>query len=221
MYQLRLFCDTVSPDMEVAGVGPAPPSISYLYRGSATVAGAEIKQGEATYFRDDSTIRAGSEGATIWRWEITRREADLGVLRGEGVVSRLRMAREVKMFELVPTSKWLFRLDNIIGFQGTTGLHSHPGSGIRCMIEGHLRAESSKGENSENSAPGDVWYEEGAYPLVSTVDPGMKADFLRGMILPPEYYGFADSAVWISGQPEGGPKVEGHRALVDQIITLT
>lgn len=38
------------------------------------------------------------------------------------------------MFELVPTSKWLFRLDCIYNNRGSTGLHSHPGCGIGCML---------------------------------------------------------------------------------------
>jgi hypothetical protein len=103
------------------------------------------------------------------------------------------------MFELVPTSKWLFRLDSIIDNEGSTGLHSHPGSGIRCLLEGHLRVESEKGECSDNRHPGDVWYEEGSYPLISTSDAGEKATFLRGMILPPEYIRYPDTAIWIEG----------------------
>ena len=103
------------------------------------------------------------------------------------------------MFELAPTSKWLFRLDCIIDNQGSTGLHSHPGSGIRCMLKGQLRVESDKGESSDNNNPGDCWYEEGSYPLVSTTDAGNKATFLRGMVLPPEYGRYPDTAVWIEG----------------------
>jgi hypothetical protein len=46
---------------------------------------------------------------------------------------------------------------------------------------------------------GDVWYEEGSYPLTSTVDPGIKTTFLRGMILPPEYLSYGETATWIEG----------------------
>lgn len=55
----------------------------------------------------------------------------------------MKMARVVDMFNMVPTSKWLFRLDEIINFEGCTGLHSHPGSGIRSMKKGHMKVESS------------------------------------------------------------------------------
>jgi len=220
MFQLRFFRDHAAPDLTAVGDRPAPHTVSYVFEGSANVAGTELKQGQATYFNDHNVVRAGVQGAVIWRWELVDRSAPLTPLKGDGVTSQLLMARDVKMFELVPTSRWLFRLDTIVGFQGTTGVHSHPGSGIRCLVSGHLRAESEKGESSDNRQPGTVWYEEGAYPLVSTVDPGIKTTFLRGMVLPPEYFGFADSASWISGQPEGGPTIEGHETLADNIVSL-
>jgi hypothetical protein len=121
------------------------------------------------------------------------------------------------MFEMVPTSKWLFRLDCIMEFEGTTGLHSHPGSGIRCMLGGHLRTESVKGEDTENDKQGDVWYEEGSYPLVSTVNPGSKATFLRGMILPPEYLKIGETATWIEGKKA---TFKGWKAYQQKLVVL-
>jgi hypothetical protein len=44
------------------------------------------------------------------------------------------------------------------------------------------------------------WYEEGSYPLVSTSDPGETADLLRGVVFPPEYSRYPDTAVWIEGK---------------------
>lgn len=220
MFHLRLYHDEYEPDAVAEAARPAPHTMLYVFDGSATVAGKQLATTEAAYFRDDTSVEAGSAGAIVWRWELVDREAPLGIVGAQGVRSRLRMARDVKMFELVPTSRWLFRLDSIIGFEGTTGMHSHPGSGIRCMIDGHLLAESEKGENAEANGPGDVWYEEGAYPLVSTVKPGVKSTFLRGMVLPPDYLGYPETANWISGQPEGGTKFEGWKALAQEIVTL-
>jgi hypothetical protein len=199
VYTLRLYQDVYGslakavPDLE------AQHSIAYVYRGSATINGQLIAADSALAGRDVMSVIAGAEGASIWRWELVRTSAANNRALGEGIDSRLRMSRRVRMFELVPTSKWLFRLDSIIDNEGSTGLHSHPGSGIRCMIQGHLRVESEKGECSDNWEPGDAWYEEGSYPLISTSDPGEKATFLRGMILPPEYARYPDTAIWIEG----------------------
>lgn len=220
MYQLRLFHDEFAPGSGHASTGPAPHTISYVFRGAATVAGTKLDEAGAIYFGEHGPVEAGPDGATIWRWELVDRTAPFGIAVAPGVRSTLKMARDVKMFELVPTSKWLFRLDTIIGFQGTTGMHAHLGSGIRCLLHGHLRAESNKGESSDNREPGDTWYEEGAYPLVSSVDPGIKTTFLRGMVLPPEYLGLHDSPIFLTDSPEAGATVDDWRALAVEVVTL-
>jgi hypothetical protein len=216
-YLLKLFHDELTPNSAVTLGLEAQHSIIYVWKGSATVNGKLVKADSAAYAEDFATIKAGAKGAVLWRWELVPEGDPIHLLQGKGVHSTLRMSRKVKMFELVPTSKWLFRLDCIIGFEGTTGLHSHPGSGIRCMLNGTLRAESEKGESSNNRRPGDVWYEEGAYPLVSTTDKGVKTTFLRGMVLPPEYSKYPDTAIWIEGVK---PCVSDWKSHFQKVITL-
>jgi hypothetical protein len=199
MYTLRLYEDRFAPGAKSLVDLESQHSIVYVYQGSLTVNGKVLQKDTAVYSKDVAAIEVGPGGALSWRWELVRTVEPNNLAQGEGIRSRLRMSRRVRMFELVPTSKWLFRLDSIVNNEGSTGLHSHPGSGIRCMLEGHLRVESEKGESSDNGRPGDAWYEEGSYPLISTSDPGEKATFLRGMVLPPEYIKYPDTAVWIEG----------------------
>jgi hypothetical protein len=85
------------------------------------------------------------------------------------------------------------------------------------MIEGQLRVTSDKGESSDNTRPGDCWYEEGAYPLISTSDSGNKATFLRGMVLPPEYIQYPDTAMWIEGSKKCKADWKGY---CQKIVTL-
>lgn len=198
-YLLKLFRDELASNSEVTPGLESQHTITYVWKGSITVNGELVEADSAVYSEDFAAIKAGPEGAVLWRWELVPEGDPLHLLQGKGVNSILRMARKIRMFELVPTSKWLFRLDCIIDNQGSTGLHSHPGSGIRCMLNGQLRVRSDKGESSDNRQPGDAWYEEGSYPLVSTTDEGLKATFLRGMVLPPEYDKYPDTAVWIEG----------------------
>jgi hypothetical protein len=197
-YLLKLFHDDLAPGSEA--VLEAQHTIIYVYQGSASINDKSAAADTAVYAEDFAKINAGAKGAVLWRWELVPEINPLHLLAGKGVNSSLKVSRKVKMFELVPTSKWLFRLDSIVDNEGSTGLHSHPGSGIRCMINGQLRVRSDKGESSDNTRPGDYWYEEGAYPLVSTSDPGNKATFLRGMVLPPEYDKYPDTAIWIEGK---------------------
>jgi len=199
MYTLRLYHDRFAPGVKTAQDLEAQHSIIFVFEGSARINGKDVSSDNAVYNKDTMTVEAGTDGAWIWRWELVRTDTPNNLSIGKGIDSHLRMSRRIRMFELTPTSKWLFRLDCIVDNEGSTGLHSHPGSGIRCMLQGQLRVVSDKGESSDNNNPGDFWYEEGSYPLVSTTDEGNKATFLRGMILPPEYDRYPDTAIWIEG----------------------
>jgi hypothetical protein len=217
VYTLRLYQDVFAPNAKASTDLEAQHGIVYVHKGSAVVNGETLTGDSAAISRDVMSVVAGPEGASLWRWELVRTAAPNDLAVGEGIVSRLKMSRRIRMFELVPTSKWLFRLDSIIDNEGSTGLHSHPGSGIRCMIEGHLRVESEKGESADSWKAGDAWYEEGSYPLISTSDPGEKATFLRGMILPPEYSRYPDTAIWIEGTKTCK---SGWKSYVQSVVTL-
>ncbi len=153
MYTLRLYHDSYAPDSRTAEDLEAQHSIAYVLKGSASINGEAVGQDDAVYCKDVASVEAGPDGAVVWRWELVRTEEPNNVAWGDGVASRLRMSRRIRMFELVPTSKWLFRLDSIYNNRGSTGLHSHPGSGIRCMLEGHLRVESEKGNRPTTASP--------------------------------------------------------------------
>ncbi len=217
MYTLRLYHDSYAPDSVTEEDLEAQHSIAYVLKGRPNINGQTVERDTAVYCRDVTSVEAGPDGAVIWRWELVRTDEPNNVAWGDGVASRPRMSRRVRMFELVPTSKWLFRLDCIYNNRGSTGLHSHPGSGIRCMLQGHLRVESDKSESSDNRFTGDCWYEEGSYPLISTSDPGETADFLRGMVLPPEYERIPDTAVWIGGKKSCESEWKSY---VQTVITL-
>jgi len=217
MYTLRLYHDHYSAGSKSTPGLQAQHSIAYVYQGSVEINGEMVEKDTAVYCRDVMAISATTDGAQVWRWDLVRTSEPNNLAQGEGIVSRLRMSRRIRMFGLYPTTKWLFRLDCIVDNQGSTGLHSHPGSGIRCMIEGHLRVESDKGESSDNWNPGDAWYEEGSYPLISTSDPGEKATFLRGMILPPEYHKYPDTAIWIEGSKKC---IAGWKSYFQTVVTL-
>lgn len=200
MFTLRQYQDCFAAGAATEQDLEAQHGLVYVYRGSATVNGQSLQEDMGVYYRDMATITAGPTGAVLWRWELVRTSDSNNIARGEGVRSHLRMSRRIRMLELVPTSKWVFRLDRVSNHRGTTGLHSHPGSGIRCLIEGHLRVESERGECSDNRSPGDIWYEEGSYPVNATADPGETAAFVRGMVLPLEYAKYPAMGTWIEGQ---------------------
>ena len=216
MYSLKLYYDKLAPGAKIEYI-EAQHSICYTAEGSVVLNSVELSADEALYCSDYLTAHAGPGGAEIWRWELERTEKPANLVKADGICSILRMARPIQMFQLVPTGKWLFRLDCIYECRGSTGLHSHPGSGIRSMLSGSMSVRSTVGENSDNDGRGAVWYEEGSYPLVSTVAEGSTANFLRGMVLPVEYMTYPDTATWI----EGGKSVESEwKSYIQHVVTL-
>lgn len=209
MYSLRLFHDTIPKGVEIKPI-ICQHQIIYVHKGKIDLNGTEVGEDAALYAQDSACVKA-LEDSIIWRFQLLRTAADYDYACGDGVRSVMKMDRRVRMFDLQPRSKWLFRLDCIYDNVGSTGLHSHPGSGIRCLKSGALYVRGVIGEESDNSRPGDTWYEEGSYPIVSTsyipdgkheADPACPSDFLRGMVLPIEYAEYPDTAMWIEGTKE-------------------
>ena len=199
MYSLRLYHDYVPAGVTCKQL-KTQHTIVYVLRGSAVINGVPVKADTAHYAVDTAIISAVDEDAVLWRWELVPTSLPDSYLEGEGVSSKLKVARRVRMFELSPRTKWLFRLDCIYDNLGSTGLHSHPGSGIRCLLAGNLHVRGDIGECSDNEKQGDAWYEEGSYPIVSTTYGDDPTAFLRGMVLPVEYDKYPDTAVWIEGE---------------------
>ena len=198
MYTLRLYHDSL-PAGAVADPVDTQHAILYVLKGRPIINGKEVPADTAKYCMDNIRIEAGAEDAVIWRFELIPTDAPKAYLTGRGIDSQLKMLRRVRMFEMAPRQKWLFRLDCIYNNLGSTGLHSHPGSGIRCLLAGNLHVRGTLGEESDNQRQGDTWYEEGCYPVVSTTYGDDPTAFLRAMVLPVEYADYPDTAMWIEG----------------------
>ena len=150
----KLYHDELKANSSVNPPLEAQHSIIYVWKGSRHNEGQPQEGHRQLTPRTLPQSRPVPNGAVLWRWELVPQTDPIHLLQGKGVSSALRMSRKVKMFELVPTSKWLFRLDCIVENEGSTGLHCHPGSGIRCMLNGQLRVRSDKGESSDNTQTG-------------------------------------------------------------------
>lgn len=198
MYSLRLYQDEIDKYTECKQV-KTQHMIIYVLRGEAEINDEIVGTDEAKYCQDCVTITTGGEETILWRWELVPTNMEDSYLTGKNVKSKLVISRRIRMFELSPRTKWLFRLDCIYDNLGSTGLHSHPGSGIRCLLKANLHVRGQIGECSDNIKEGDAWYEEGSYPIISTTYGDEPAAFLRGMVLPVEYDQYPDTAMWIEG----------------------
>ena len=83
---------------------------------------------------------------------------------------------------------WLMRHDRIDFPPGAIAYrHVHPGPGIRYLLHGRLRVESS-GETNEYG-PGEAWFESGPEPVLATASDHEETGFVRVLLLPPEWAG--------------------------------
>jgi len=68
MYLLKLFHDNLSPNSEA--LLQAQHSIIYVFKGPATINGKVEATDSAIYAEDVLAVKAGAEGAVLWRWEL-------------------------------------------------------------------------------------------------------------------------------------------------------
>jgi quercetin dioxygenase-like cupin family protein len=87
-----------------------------------------------------------------------------------------------------PEGEWLVRCDRVdFPPGGVAYLHTHPGPGIRVLLEGSIRIDSA-GESHEYG-PGEWWYESGPEPVFAAASEDEQTAFVRVMLVPRELEG--------------------------------
>jgi quercetin dioxygenase-like cupin family protein len=83
---------------------------------------------------------------------------------------------------------WIARCDRIdFPPGGIAYRHTHPGPGIRYLLEGTLRIES-EGETTDYAA-GEPWFERGPDPVLATAAADRDSAFVRVLLLPDAWTG--------------------------------
>jgi quercetin dioxygenase-like cupin family protein len=105
-------------------------------------------------------------------------------LLGEAPADALLAAR----VELDRSVDWLLRVDRVdFPPGGVAYRHTHPGPGIRVLLFGSIRIESS-GE-THTYGPFEPWFESGPEPVFAAAAETEPSAFVRGMLLPREWEG--------------------------------
>ena len=87
-----------------------------------------------------------------------------------------------------PEGEWVVRCDRVdFPPGGVAYLHTHPGPGIRVLLEGRIRIDSA-GESHEYG-PGEWWYESGPEPVFAAASEDEETAFVRVMLVPRELEG--------------------------------
>jgi len=208
---LRL-CEDVLSDHGAMEL-PALPRMIFVVHGSIAIADRTLRDQEAFGGEGAIVLKAGSAGATVWRWELITREADFGrPPPGSGMVSREKLAA---MLASVPAGALLLRGDSVaFPPSGCAYLHRHQGPGIRCLIEGGIRIDTHG--RSTAYGPGGAWYETGPDGVFAQAA-DRPTRFIRVMILPRAYLG-KSSVEYLNKEDKAKPKSQSYKIFVDMPI---
>ena len=194
---------------------PALPRMIFVVHGSIAIADRTLRDDEAFGGEGAIMLKAGSAGATVWRWELITREADFGrPAPGSGIISHEKLAA---MLSTVPAGALLLRGDSVAFPPGGCAyLHRHQGPGIRCLIEGGIRIDTHG--HSTAYGPGGAWYETGPDGVFAQAA-DRPTRFIRVMILPRAYLG-KSSVEYLNETDKAEPKLQSYKIFVDMPIEL-
>jgi hypothetical protein len=208
---LRL-CEDVFTDggaMEL----PALPRMIFVVHGGVAVDDRILRDDAAFGGEGALMLKAGGEGATVWRWELITREADFRRLPpGLGVASHEKLAAALAT---IPKGALLLRGDSVVLPPGGCAyLHRHQGPGIRCLIDGGIRIDTHG--SSTSYGPGGAWYETGPDGVFAQAG-DRPTRFIRVMILPRALLG-KSSIEYLNEADKAKPKSQSYKIFVDMPI---
>jgi hypothetical protein len=208
---LRLYEDVLANDVEVSL--PALPRMIFVVHGSLALAGQTRGNGEAWSGEAAVMLKAGSGGATVWRWELVSCAAGSGPTVRPDVASREKLSAELAT---MPRGALLLRGDSVAFPPGGCAyLHRHQGPGIRCLLDGAIRIDTRG--HSHSYGPGSAWYETGPDGVFAQAA-DRPTRFIRVMVLPLAYLG-KSSVEYLNEEDKAKPKLQAYKIFVDMPLT--
>jgi len=207
---LRLTEDILSNGNEASL--PALPRMIFVAHGSVAVGGRTLNADEAFSGEGTVTLKAGGEGATLWRWEFLPSGGGAGAV--PGMVTREKLAAPL---ETLPKGELLLRGDSVAFPPGGCAfLHRHQGPGTRCVFEGAIRIDTHG--KSTSYGPGGAWYETGPDPVFAQAALDRPTRFIRVMILPRALVG-KSSIEYLNEADKAKPKSQSYKLYADMPIS--
>lgn len=205
---LRLIEDVLSNDAEAAL--PALPRMIFVVHGAVAVGGSTLRD-EDTYSGEAAVaVKAGSGGATLWRFEFVAGAGGEGAASGPGIVSREKLSAQLTT---LPAGDLLLRGDSVAFPPGGCAfLHKHQGPGIRCLIDGGIRIDTHG--RSTSYGPGGAWYETGPDAVFAQGAADRPTRFIRVMILPRALLG-KSSIQYVNEDDKAKPKSQSYKIFAD------
>jgi quercetin dioxygenase-like cupin family protein len=186
----------------------------FVAHGAVVIGDRTVKADEAFSGEGAITLKAGGEGATLWRWEfLPNGSAAAGIT---GMTTREKLTASL---ETLPKGELLLRGDSVAFPPGGCAyLHRHQGPGTRCVFEGAIRIDTHG--KSTSYGPGGAWYETGPDPVFAQAAADRPTRFIRVMILPRALIG-KSSIEYLNEEDKAKPKSQSYKLYADMPIAWT
>jgi hypothetical protein len=205
---LRLTEDILSNGSEASL--PAAPRMIFVAHGSVAIGDRSLKADEAFSGEGATALKAGGEGATLWRWEFLPNGNAAAV---PGLVTREKLTASL---DTLPKGELLLRGDSVAFPPGGCAyLHRHQGPGTRCIFEGAIRIDTHG--KSTSYGPGGAWFETGPDPVFAQAALDRPTRFIRVMILPRALIG-KSSIEYLNEEDKAKPKSQSYKLYADMPV---
>jgi quercetin dioxygenase-like cupin family protein len=204
-YSLRLIEDTLT----AGAPAPRSPGPRILYAFSGTLQGGQATEPVPAVGPADLAVRAGAEGARLYRVELVRQPPS-------AAGGRVLLEHPI---DLTGGGAWLMRCDRV-DFEpgGVAPPHRHRGGGIRCLLRGRLEVTVAEGA-PRTIRPGEAWFESGREPVLAVAAPETETSFIRFSIQPAAIRG-QSSILYVDPADAGRGRPRRYTVYVDEPIAL-
>jgi hypothetical protein len=114
--------------------------------------------------------------------------------------------------------EWLMRCDRVdFPPGGVAYRHTHPGPGIRCLLQGSIRIEAEGGTRTYE--PFEAWFESGPEPVFAAASEREPTAFVRVMLLPAEWEG-KRTIRYVDPADAGKPKTQRPTVFLEERLAL-
>jgi hypothetical protein len=141
-----------------------------------------------------------TQGGNIVVYDVMRNHAHFGAADVDGHALVWKLTGDPGPGE------WLLRCDRVdFPPGGIAYLHTHPGPGIRVLLNGRIRIASA-GESHEYG-PFESWYESGPEAVLAVASGTEETAFVRVLLLPREWEG-RRTIRYVDPEDEAKPKLQ-------------
>jgi quercetin dioxygenase-like cupin family protein len=142
--------------------------------------------------------------ALVWQLDHDEHEAESALL-----------SHHVQLDPFVP---WVARCDRVdFPKGGVAYTHTHPGPGIRYLVEGELEIRSEG--RSTFYGPGGAWFESGPDPVYAAAAAHTETAFVRVLLLPAEWEG-KRTIRYVDPADDDRPKLQRATVFLEHPIAL-